>query len=373
MHRPGEIHGKFKLNGLSFSKEDLREVAYSLVKEGEDFEIDIGDFLLDWFSDNPGITVKSSGSTGNPKEFVLKKKHMVNSALATGAYFSLQPGNTALQCLPTDFIAGKMMFVRAMVLGLELDYAAPSSNPLLGSEKEYDFCAMVPLQAAHTLPDIHKVRIMIIGGAPVGDDLKKALWPKPTCVFETYGMTETVTHIAIRALSNRALAFQGGARETTAGHSSHPFTALPGISLSVDSRNCLVIEAPEIAVGPVVTNDLVDLLSERQFHWLGRNDTVINSGGVKIIPEQLEEKIRLQIDSPFFVAGVPDTTLGYQLVLVVEGHGQEETLRAKLNSLGTLHKYEHPRAIYFTETFLRTATNKVKRQETLALVIEQSG
>ncbi len=373
MYIPTDIHRKFKLNGVSFSWEELREVAYSLVKEGEDYEVAMGDFLLDWVSDNPAIVVKSSGSTGNPKKFVLEKRHMVNSALATGEYFSLQPGSTALHCLPTNFIAGKMMLVRAMVLGLELDYVAPSSNPLSGTAKHYDFCAMVPMQVAQSLPDVQNVQTVLIGSAPVPADLKKALWPNNSAIFETYGMTETVSHIAVRALSKKALDFQGGEKGKAAGHSESPFTVLPGISLSLDARNCLVIDAPDIATGPVVTNDLVDLVSDKKFHLLGRIDTVINSGGFKIIPEQLEEKLRSQIDSPFFAAAVPDAALGEQLVLVVEGSGQKGTLEEKLNSNKTLHKYEQPRAIYFTREFLRTPTHKIKRQETLDMVIRQSG
>lgn len=365
-----EIHRNFKLNGLCFSREDLREVAYSLVKEGEDFEITIGDFLLDWVSDEGNIVVKSSGSTGIPKDLVLEKVHMVNSALATGKYFSLKAGDTALHCLSTDFIAGKMMIVRAMVLGLELDYIAPSSNPLQETAKSYGFCAMVPLQVEQALPGIDRIHTLLVGGTPVPDLLKKELWYKNTLAFETYGMTETVTHVAVRALSKKALEFHDNNTEANLG-SKIPFTALPGIKLSVDQRNCLIIDAPGLTRGPVVTNDLADLLSENQFHWLGRNDTIVNSGGVKIIPEQLEDKLRHHIASPFFAAGIPDSKVGERLVLVVEGNDQKETLQTTISSLSTLQKFERPRAIYFVESFLRTPSNKIRRKETLAMVMDQ--
>jgi O-succinylbenzoic acid--CoA ligase len=155
-------------------------------------------------------------------------------------------------------------------------------------------------------------------------------------------------------------------------NSEIPFTALPGITLAVDPSNCLIIDAPGIAHGTVVTNDLVELVSERQFYWVGRNDTVINSGGVKIIPELLEEKIRQYIGSPFFAAGIPHTSLGEQLVLIVEGNEQKDTLKTILGELTTLRKYEQPRAIYFVDSFLRTPTNKIRRKDTLATVLDQS-
>jgi O-succinylbenzoic acid--CoA ligase len=186
-------------------------------------------------------------------------------------------------------------------------------------------------------------------------------------------MTETVTHIAVRALSKKALALHGNDSPETTHSSEIPFTALPGIKLSVDAGGCLIIDAPGITRGPVVTNDLADLISDKQFHWLGRKDTVINSGGVKIIPEQLEDKLRKHIASPFFVAGIPDKLLGERVVLVVEGSGQKDILQKRLSSLVTLQKFELPKAIYFADTFLKTGTNKIRRKETLAMVVGRSG
>ncbi|MEO0527076.1 MAG: O-succinylbenzoic acid--CoA ligase, partial [Bacteroidota bacterium] len=135
------VHNRFKLNGLSFSREELKEVGYSLVKEGEDYEKSIGDFLLDWLSDIPTLQVKTSGSTGTPKLITLQKQLMVNSAMATGDFFKTSVGNSALLCLPCDYIAGKMMLVRAMILGWALDYVQPTSQPLATTSKTYDFAA----------------------------------------------------------------------------------------------------------------------------------------------------------------------------------------------------------------------------------------
>src|SRR5690606_7015007 len=156
-----QVHQKFKLNGQHYSHETLKEVAYSLVKEGLPFEQAIGDFLLDWLSNKPTLEVKTSGSTGNPKVISLSKEAMVQSALATGRFFKLQPGNSALHCLPTQYIAGKMMLVRPMVRGLELDLVAPASLPIFDYQKSYDFCAMVPLQLGKSLPYLDNIKHLI--------------------------------------------------------------------------------------------------------------------------------------------------------------------------------------------------------------------
>jgi O-succinylbenzoic acid--CoA ligase len=162
-----KVHPKFKLNGVAVSFHDLDEVSYSLIKEGNPHEKDFGDFLLNWIDKEPTIQVKTSGSTGMPKMIVLEKQHMVNSALATGKFFKLEAGDSALLCLSGAYIAGKMMLVRAMILGLELDLAEPMAAPLLGSDKTYDFCAMVPLQLENSLGHINRIKTLIVGGAQI--------------------------------------------------------------------------------------------------------------------------------------------------------------------------------------------------------------
>ncbi len=169
----GGVHPRFTLNGISYTTAELKELGYDLVKEGSAFEKSIGDFLSDWLDEKPTLEVKTSGSTGTPKTILLQKRQMVNSALATGEYFDLKEGNTALLCLPADFIAGKMMLVRAMVLGLELDYVELSSSPLAGLSKTYDFAALVPLQLENSLAEIEMIKTLIVGGASVSRTLKE--------------------------------------------------------------------------------------------------------------------------------------------------------------------------------------------------------
>jgi O-succinylbenzoic acid--CoA ligase len=337
------VHNQFKLNGFHLNREDLCRVAYSFIKEGEDFEKPVGNFLLDWFDYKSYIEMETSGSTGAPKTISISKQAMVDSALATGDFFNLQPGNKALQCLPVKYVAGKMMLVRAMILGLDLEFVAPSSHPLDHNEIDFDFVAMVPLQAQNSISQLKKVKKLIIGGAAVNKTLEKQLLKLPTKVYETYGMTETITHIAARKLGEKA------------------FTVLPYVSVSFDDRNCLVIHAPRISPEVIITNDIVELLDENQFIFLGRMDNVINSGGIKLIPEQIEQKLVGKINQRFFIASKPDDEFGEKVVLVVESekHKLDDSIYESLD------KYEKPKEIIFIPKFLDTVTGKILRKETL--------
>lgn len=360
-----EIHPKFKLNGNSFSKEDLKEVAYSLIKEGERFEHSIGDFLLDWLNDSGKIEVRTSGSTGTPKDIVLEKRCMVNSAVATGQFFGLEAGDTALLCMPVDYIAGKMMLVRAMVLGLELDYVEPTSNTLESIGKTYDFCAMVPLQLESSLAKIEHIKTVIVGGATISDSLRTQVQDKSTEIFETYGMTETITHIAARKVNHSESVTAEG---TTDARLENLFKTLPNIAVSKDSRGCLVIDCPKVSKQPVVTNDFVEVVSDTEFRWMGRYDNVINSGGLKLIPEQIEAKLIEIIDGRFFVAGLPDKKLGQKLVLIVEGNVDVKMLFERIDSLKKLDKFEVPKEIFVLPKFEETDTGKIRRKETIRLI-----
>ncbi|MBT8280372.1 MAG: AMP-binding protein, partial [Muriicola sp.] len=306
-----ETHPSFKFQGTHYTYHDLNDVAYSLIKEGDKEERFIGDFLMDWVSPKDHITLKTSGTTGKAKSINISKQAMVNSALSTGEYFEIEAKQTALLCLSGTHIAAKMMLVRAMVLGLSLDTVDPSSSPLSGIDKTYDLCAMVPLQVEKSIKHLSKIKTLLVGGAPLTAELREKLQNSPSKIFETYGMTETCSHIAVRAVN--------GSETKAKEQQVNPFKTLPGITVSTDSRNCLVISAPDLEVDSLVTNDLVDLVSENEFRWLGRWDNVINSGGVKLIPETIENKLNPVIESRFTVLGKPDKELGEKLVLVVEG------------------------------------------------------
>ncbi len=343
------FHKSFQLNGISFSSKD------ELLTFSKTINDSIYQFLSDWFNTNDFVIVQTSGSTGKPKPISLKKEFMINSAKATGVFFDLEENTTALLCLSTDYIAGKMMLVRALTLGWSIDVVAPTSKVEI--TKDYDFSAMVPLQLRSSLVSIHKIKKLIVGGGVVANDLIEAIQDKSTEIFATYGMTETITHIAVKKLNNVI---------SNDSEKSH-YKTLPNVQLSQDNRNCLIIDASKVSEEKVVTNDVVRLISKTEFEWLGRYDNVINSGGVKLHPEKIEEKLSKVISNRFYVTGVPDQKLGEKLILLVEGEKNDVISNEVRNLLG-LTKYEIPKEIYFVDKFIETETKKIQRKKTLDLV-----
>ncbi|MFT4611771.1 MAG: O-succinylbenzoic acid--CoA ligase [Glaciecola sp.] len=345
------IHSRFKLNGTNLNHEALKQVAYKWGKEGLDFERVAGAFLLDWLDEKDFVLIKTSGSTGNPKTIQLSKQSMVNSSMATAQYLGLEPGDSALHCLPSQYIAGKMMLVRALVLGLEMDLVIPTSKPIFDYDKHYRFCAMLPMQLQSSFNHLQNIDILIVGGSPVSKDLTSAIQNLKTEVFATYGMTETVTHIALKPLNS--------------GIENPFFETLPNVVISQDERDCLVIEAPRVTSEKIVTNDIVKRHSATTFEWLGRFDNVINSGGLKLFPEQIEAQLKGKIKIQFFMASEADEILGEQLILVLEA---EDTSLDTIVFDG-LGKFEIPKKIYAVSKFVMTETGKIQRKKTLESII----
>lgn len=337
------VHNHFRINGYHLNAADLCRVAYDYIKEGDVNEQAIGEFLLDWFDNKDYIEMRTSGTTGLPKTVKLEKQAMIQSALATGDFFELEPRNKALLCLPVKFVAGKMMLVRSLILGLDLDVVTPSTEPLALNETKYDFVAMVPLQVQNSIEELVNVKKLIIGGAKLDSALEAKLLPLKTEIYETYGMTETITHIAAKKLGESV------------------FTVLPNVKIAQDDRGCLVITVPSISNEPIITNDLVEIIRENQFIFLGRIDNVINSGGVKLIPEQIEAKLIEKLDSRFFVTGIPDVTLGEKLILVIEGEKQDFAA----DFFDVLDKYEKPKEIVFVPKFKENENGKLLRKSSL--------
>lgn len=354
------FHKAFKLQGKSFNTVE------EILAFSKEISVEVHSFLSDWFSENTFIEVQTSGSTGKPKVIRLQKENMINSALATGSYFKLPEKTTALLCMSPNFIAGKMMLVRAVVLGWHLDVVEAVSYPLKNSEKHYDFSAMVPLQFQNSLTDIYKIKKLIIGGGAVSNELLNEIQQVKTEIFATYGMTETITHIAIKKLNNYTNVVGSKTKQSA-------YQVLPNISISADERGCLVIEALKVSNEKIITNDLVNIVSETSFEWLGRFDSVINSGGIKLIPEQIEGKLASIIEQRFFVTGISDAVLGEKLILVIESEiKMAEKLKSnilkKIQQLKNVSKYEIPKEIYIVEKFVETPTQKNNRTETLKLI-----
>lgn len=354
------MHPSFKINKESYTHTSLLQFIEELTASDELYLKDIGFFMIDWLNDDDYILVNTSGSTGAPKEIKLLKSHMRNSALATGDYFELNENTKALLCLPATYIAGKMMLVRAMVLGWDIHLVSPISNPIENLTESYDFCAMVPMQVEASLSDLYKIKQLIIGGAPISGSLLEQLQTVATNCFGTYGMTETITHIAVKKLNN----FPSVVSEVSKKSNYH---ILSNVSISQDNRDCLIIEAPQVSNEIIVTNDIIKIHSDTDFEWLGRYDNVINSGGVKLFPEQIEKKLTDVIKTRFFVAGIFDEQLGEKLVLVIESnvsHSLSEFAYQKCS----LSKYEIPKQVFTLPKFIETASGKIQRKQTLELL-----
>lgn len=329
------------------------EIKY--LNKNTDFIKKVDFFLKEWFSDTTKVSVQTSGSTGTPKIFEIEKEKMLNSAKMTCDFLGLEKGQKAFLCLPTEYISGKMMLVRALERELILYAEEPSLSPLASLEESMDFCAMTPLQVEHSLEKLYLIKNLIIGGAEVSESLigkinnqLSAINQQPaTKIYETYGMSETLSHIALKQIYPVREKF---------------FTALEGVDISVDERGCLRIFAPKLSSEILQTNDLVELNGDRQFRFLGRLDNVINSGGVKIFPEQLEALVKKEIPNEVVFLGISDEVLGQKLVLVVEGEENKRTLE-KLSSIPYDKKLHRPKEIIFVEKIPRTPNGKVKRNE----------
>lgn len=334
---------------------DAPDIYFSTTDLGQQFLV----FLKDWFSDTPYISVRTSGSTGMPKRMQVEKTRMINSAKLTQEFFSLKSGDTALLCMPLDYIAGKMMLVRALVAGLNLYFVTPSAHPLgvtaENTNEHFTFAAMTPMQVFNSLQhQDEKSRLMgierlIIGGGAVDSDLVQTLKTFPNAVYSTYGMTETLSHIAMRRLSG----------DQASGH-YYPLTSVT-LSLALP-ENTLVIDAPLVAQETLYTNDIAEIFEDGSFQILGRKDNIINSGGIKIQAEAVEELLQPIIKGTFAITSVQNEQYGEIVVLAVEQPVDEQQIRS------ALPKYYAPKEIVQLTEIPLTETKKIKRAELKAQV-----
>jgi len=345
------------IDGNHFQKEGLISLSQIQIENSANaqWRKSILDFLLHWLDKKDHIIVKTSGSTGTPKSIKIKKQQMLNSALKTGRFLDLKKNDSALLCLSADFIAGKMMIVRAMVLGLDLKIIEPSGNPMKNIDEYFDFAAMVPMQVYKVFEDkegikkLNRIKNLIIGGGPVPEALKQKFKSLTNQSFSTYGMTETISHIAMEKLNG-----------TEADGFLH---LMPGIKIETDSQKKLIIHASDICDEIVNTNDLAEIREDGSFRILGRFDNMIISGGINIIPEIIENKIEKLIDNRFIISSVPDDKLGEQSVLVIEDiqwpPAKIATIMHKL--IAALDAFEQPRLFEFMPKFPETPNQKIDR------------
>lgn len=317
-----------------------------------EFEQAVARFIADWNSPSTTVAVKTSGSTGVPKLIEAEKNKMQHSAMMTCEFLNINKGDTALLCLPTEYISGKMMIVRSMVKGLKLYVSEPALSPLEAVSFPIDFCAMTPLQVEHSLNNIYHIKNLIIGGAAVSETLKKSIFTAFTSsgtgnsrIFETFGMSETLSHIALKQIYPQEEPF---------------FTVLNGVDISRDERGCLKIFAPKLNPNVLQTNDLVEMVGKNQFRFLGRLDNVINSGGAKIFPEELEALAKKEITKEIVFIGLADEQLGQRLTAVVEGAFDEE-IKQTINGLEYSRSFHRPKDIIFIDRIPRTPNGKISR------------
>lgn len=326
---------------------------------GEDsFHVRLADFLAEWFDGADTLRVHTSGSTGTPKEMHVEKQRMMNSARMTVRFLGLRPGDTALLCMPLPYIAGKMVVVRALVAGLNLIPVSPSGHPLAGLSQAPVFAAMVPMQVFNTLQvpaeraRLVGIRQLIIGGGAVDAALGETLKAFPNAVWSTYGMTETLSHIAMRRLSGP--------------EASDWYTPFRGVTVSLSSEGTLVVNAPAVNPERLATNDLVELDAQGRFRVLGRKDNTINTGGVKVQIEQVEAALQPHLPFPFAVTSAPDAKFGERIVLLVQGVPADHPLLAP--AVAALPPYWRPKQVVSVPALPKTGTGKPDRAAARRLV-----
>ncbi|MBC7473453.1 MAG: AMP-binding protein [Candidatus Sericytochromatia bacterium] len=353
----------FTLNEKIFYFSVIDKVEYQNLNE---YELKTINFISDWLNGKQEFIINTSGSTGIPKPITIFREQMIISARMTGKALNLKSGYKSFICLSTQYIAGLMMIVRSLVLNLQMTIVEPVANPYDLLKQGFEFTALVPLQLYEMFNNkdqdinlIDNFKAILIGGGDINQSLNEKIQNLQSPIYHTYGMTETITHIALKRLNGDI--------------KSEYFTTLENVDIKLDDRGCLVIRSPITNNVEIVTNDLVDIISKNQFKWIGRIDNVINTGGVKVQSEKVEkvlEKILYNSDfsnKNFFVSSQPDKKFGNIIIAVIEiDFLSEEDINNLKNELKKyLAKYEIPKHIYFISSFLLTKSGKVDKLATI--------
>ena len=280
----------------------------------DEFKQDLIHFLSEWNNTEKKVLVHTSGSTGKPKPLWVEKEKMKASARLTCEFLHLQTGDSALLCMPLQYIAGKMVVVRSLVANLRLLLVAPCGHPLADLQEIPSFAAMIPMQVYNSLqvPEerekLKQIRHLIIGGGAIDAKLAEELKSFPQAVWSTYGMTETLSHIALRRLN--------GAK------ASDWYTPFKEVSIRLSDEGTLCIHAPQVCAEELITNDIAELNDKGEFRIIGRKDNIINSGGIKIQIEEVEKRLKEVIPYPFMITSQPHPKFGEIVVLLVEETSQ---------------------------------------------------
>lgn len=324
---------------------------------------DLARFLLEWQSRSPVVAVHTSGSTGTPKLLEADKRRMACSARRTCAFLGIPEGATTLLAMPLDYIAGKMVVVRALVCGLDLVAATPSASPLAGLASAPFFAALTPMQAFESLKDpataqlLREVRCLLLGGGAITGQLAEALAGFPHPVWSSYGMTETLSHIALRRVDGKA--------------ATPWYTPLAGVRLSLSAEGTLVIDDPRVCPQTLVTNDLAQLADDGRFRITGRRDNVIDSGGIKVQIEEVEAALEGHVPGEFCITWLPDERLGEEVVMLGTAPWGDEAMKACCRPLLPAHWC--PRRYLQVDAVPRTQTGKPARAEARELALRAAG
>ncbi|MDR1859563.1 MAG: AMP-binding protein [Bacteroidales bacterium] len=316
-----------------------------------EWEREFLDFVKEWYCPADSIAVQTSGSTGAPKQLLLKKSFVAASAMRTLVRFGLSPGARVLQCLPCRYIAGKLMVVRALLGGLNLVPVPPDTDFRALCGHPFRFAAMTPNQAATAADSgfTDTLEMLLLGGSAIPPPLEHRLQSVNTACYVGYAMTETATHVAIRPVNGP--------------EATQNYRCMDGVSVSRADNGCLTVHLQGLPDGAIKTSDIAEVIDSQTFRIVGRADNVVISGGIKYHPEQLEARISEIMPFPFFICGTPHDTLGQQLVLVAEAPEtpENETLVRQLCA-SRLSRYERPKQIRFVHRLPRTDTGKVLRK-----------
>lgn len=351
----------FTLFGKTCQSKDI-----PLLREHENLFVrtELTDFLEEWFSEKQTVAVQSSGSTGTPKILHAEKERMKASAAMTCSFLGLKKGDTALLCMPLKYIGAKMVVVRSLIWGLDLYCAVPSGHPFAQINFSPDFLALTPAQVYTSLQNnkekqlLRGTKQLIIGGGAINASLAEELETFPNAVWSTYGMTETLSHIALRRLNGN--------------DKSDWYQPFSGVEVSLTPQETLAINAPAVCPERLVTNDIAELGEFGRFKIIGRADNIINSGGIKLQTEKLEEKLSAVLHLPFLITSVPNEQYGEVPALLVQSTDDANQNKVSLQDAvnAVLGKYEKPKHIFFTKALPRTETDKPNRAEAKKLALQ---
>ena len=318
-----------------------------------------------WLRGDTEFVFQTSGSTGTPKKIMLRRGQLLASAQGTIDTLGLTSGEHILVCMNTQFIGGAMLLIRGLILNATITLQEPSGNPLqfIDPNHPYTFVSFAPLQLFPLLQDasgekekLNRFKHILIGGAAIDVALEQKLASLRAAVYHTYGMTETVSHIALRKIGKNAF-----------------YTILKGVFIKTDERNCLAVKSASTQNQWIQTNDVVTIINDTSFELHGRFDDLINSGGIKILPSTIERAIRECLGnriSAVLVTGITDPRLGQQIIAVIESGNDADDLRKDLDQKlpGLLGKYEIPKQFYVLRQFVYTPTGKISKPEILKMI-----